>query len=82
VSTSRWKDVRLDRVSDDVVERWTIDDLNFLELSIRADDADRARAEQQQLEEAVEALGLERDDADGSKTQRVLAHLVERVRNR
>jgi hypothetical protein len=82
IDTSRWTDGRLGGVSDVVVERWTIDDLDFLELSIRADDKDRARTEQQRLEGEVGTLGLERDDADESKTQRVLAHLVERARNR
>jgi hypothetical protein len=81
IDTSRWKHVRIGGIPDVVVERWTIDDLDFLELSIKADDKERARTEQQRLEGAVEALGLKRDNADRSKTERVLAHLVERVRN-
>jgi hypothetical protein len=79
IDTSRWQRVRVGSVSDVVVERRTIDKLDFLELSIKSDDAERAVTEQQQLDGAVENLGLERDDAE-SKTKRVLAHLVDRVR--
>jgi hypothetical protein len=81
IDARRWNEVCVGDVPDVVVERWTVDDLDFLELSIKADDPATARAEQQRLEDAVAALGLKRDDADESKTQRVLTHLVDRVRN-
>ena len=50
IDTSRWEHVRFGGVSDVVVERWTIDDLDFLELSIKTDDKDQAPTQQERLE--------------------------------
>jgi hypothetical protein len=75
VTATRWDDVEVKGVKDVVAERWRIDDLDFLELSLKKDGVDEARSAQAQLEQGVQALGLERDD-DTSKTERVLAHLV------
>ena len=78
VAATRWKKVRVGSVRDVVVERWTIDDLDFLELSIRSDTVADAPAAQQELERAVGALNLQPDNDDQSKTERVLAHLAGR----
>jgi hypothetical protein len=47
VAATRWKKVRVGSVRDVIVERWTIDDLDFLELSIRSDTVADAPAAQQ-----------------------------------
>jgi hypothetical protein len=76
VAATRWKEVRVGSVRDVVVERWTIDDLDFLELSIRSDTVADAPASQQELEREVRALSLQPDSDSKSKTERVLTHLV------
>lgn len=76
VEAARWEDVRVEDVEDVVVERWTVGELDFLELSLKKDTVEEARAAQARLERAMGALGLERDDEHASKTERVLAHLV------
>lgn len=76
VAATRWKKVRVGSVRDVVVERWTIDDLDFLELSIRSDTVADAPAAQQELEREVVALNLQPDSDSKSKTERVLTHLV------
>ncbi len=67
---------RIRSVADVVAERWTIDDLDFLELSIRADTVAEARTKQENLEREIRALDLEPDNASESKTEPVLTHLV------
>jgi len=76
VEAARWEEVRVGDVEDVVVERWTIDELDFLELSIRKDTVEEAQEAEAELERGVRALELERDDEHASKTERVLAHLV------
>jgi len=76
VEATRWKEIRVQDVEDVVVERWTIDELDFLELSAKKDTVEEAREAQARLEQAVGALGLERDEEHASKTERVLAYLV------
>jgi hypothetical protein len=76
VEAARWEEVRVQDVEDVVVERWTIDELDFLEFSIRKDTVEEAREAQAELERDIQALELERDDEHASKTERVLAHLV------
>ena len=78
VQAARWEDVRVQDVEDVVVEHWTVDELDFLELSIRKHTVEEAREAQAELERAIQTLGLERDDEQISKTERVLAHLVGR----
>jgi hypothetical protein len=75
VAATRWEDVRVGDVDEVVVERWTLDDLDFLELSLRKKSVDKARTAQRELERELAARNLERDD-DTSKTERVLRHLV------
>jgi hypothetical protein len=76
VAATRWEKVRVGDVEDVVVERWTVDELDFLELSIRKDTVEEAQEAQAMLERAIRALGLERDDEQKSKTELVLAHLA------
>lgn len=76
VAATRWDEFEVGGAKDVVAERWTIAELDFLELSLRKDDADEATSAKAQLEQEVQALGLERDD-DTSKTERVLARLVD-----
>ena len=76
VEAARWKEVRVQDVEDVAVEHWTIDELDFLELSIRKDTVEEAREAQAELERGIRALGLDRDDEHASKTERVLALLV------
>jgi hypothetical protein len=76
VAATRWEDVRVEDVEDVVVERWTVGELDFLELSLKKDTVEEARAAQAGLEQAMGVLGLARDDEHASKTERVLAHLV------
>jgi len=81
IESTRWDEVPVGSVEKVVVERWRIDDLDFLELSARADDRDQAAELQEDLQRAVDDLALASDDAEESKTARVLAHLVERARH-
>jgi hypothetical protein len=76
VKATRWEKVRVQEVETVVVERWTINELDFLELSIRKDTVEEAREARAELERAILALGLEGDDEQVSKTERVLAYLV------
>jgi hypothetical protein len=76
IAATRWKDVRVHGVEGVVAERWTIDALDFLELSIRKDTVEEAQQAQAELERGIRALGLERDDEHESKTERVLVHLL------
>jgi hypothetical protein len=76
VTATRWEGVRVRGVEDVVAERWTIDHLDFLELSIKKDTVEEAQPAQDELEREIRALNLERDDENESKTERVLAHLV------
>jgi hypothetical protein len=76
VAATRWKKVRVGSVRDVVVERWIVEDLDFLELSIRSDTVADAPAAQQELEREVRALDLQPDSDNKSKTERVLTHLV------
>jgi hypothetical protein len=79
VTATRW-----DRVADapaelDVrAERWTVDHLDFLELSTVAK-LEKAESRQSALLEYVDSRGLPVDSAPESKTDRVLDHLVRRT---
>ena len=79
VTATRWKEVEAAPPGLDArAERWTVDDLDFLELSVVADLGD-APTRQVALTRFVGDLGLEVDEAGASKTQQVLRRLVERV---
>lgn len=76
IAATRWDDVQIGVVDGAVAERWSIDELDFLELSIRVDTVAEAPSMQGALDREVHALGLELDDANESKTERVLEYLV------
>jgi hypothetical protein len=76
VAATRWKKVRVGSVRDVIAERWIINDLDFLELSIRSDTVADALPAQEELEREVRALNLQPDQGKESKTERVLTHLV------
>jgi hypothetical protein len=80
VSATRWKKVAAAPRGLDVrAERWTVGDLDFLELSVVADDPVQAREEQAALTGFVQSLGMAADPAQQSKTRQVLEHLVARA---
>lgn len=76
VAATRWKKVRVGSVRDVIAERWIINDLDFLELSIRSDTIPDAQPAQEELEREVRALNLQPDKGKESKTERVLTHLI------
>ena len=72
---SRWQ--ADNRAHDVDAERWTVDGLDFLELSIRVTSgADDATAAQRTLEDEVAGRGLEFEDNDKPKTERVMRRLA------
>jgi hypothetical protein len=73
IAATRWEARRVGGVDDVRAERWTVDDLDFLELSARRDGIDEAEEAQRRLEDGVVAAGLQLAQ-DASKTQRVLEH--------
>ena len=58
-------------------EHWSVDELEFLELSARADAADAADL-QRRLERALDERGLLADVVQETKTRTVLEHLIRR----
>ncbi len=49
VGATRWEDVEVQGVKKVVAERWTIDELDFLELSLKKGSIDKARSAQAEL---------------------------------
>jgi hypothetical protein len=79
VTATRWKEVLAAPSGLDVrAERWTVGDLDFLELSVVADLAE-ARRRQADLIAFVESRGLAIDSQQQNKTRQVLEHLVARA---
>ena len=79
VTAMRWK--KSDVAPEDLklrAERWIVDDLDFLELSIVAP-AEQARAKQAALTGFVQSLGFTVDPTPEPKTGRVIAHLVDKM---
>lgn len=79
ITAMRWK--KSDAAPADLklrAERWTVDDLDFLELSIVVP-PDQARAKQAALTGFVQSLGVTVDPMPEPKTGRVIAHLVDQV---
>lgn len=79
VTATRWKSV--EQVPPDLeirAERWTVGDLDFLELSVVAD-LDEARTKQEALTGFVRSLDLVADPDQESKTRQVLECLVKRA---
>jgi hypothetical protein len=80
ISAARWDKVTVRGVeARAVAERWLVGDLDFLELSLRADDEASAAALQADLERAVAALGIDVPAEQETKTRRVLAYLARRA---
>jgi hypothetical protein len=79
VTATRWKEVASAPAELDLrAERWTVDELDFLELSVVAK-LPEARAEQAALTDFVRSLGLVTEPDQESKTSQVLGHLVARA---
>ena len=77
IAATQWKDFSVGTVPNVVAERWTIDELDFLELSIRVDSgAEDAAAAQRTLQDEVASRGLEFDNNDRPKTKRVMKRLA------
>ena len=67
IAATQWKDFAVGRVPDVVAERWTADELDFLELSIRVTSGTGdAVAQQRDLTDEVLARGLDRMGAGAS----------------
>jgi hypothetical protein len=80
VSATRWKEVPAAPPHLEArAERWTVDELDFLELSVVADLEDAA-AKQAALTRFVRDLDLAVDEKAESKTRQVLDHLVGQLR--
>jgi hypothetical protein len=76
VAATRWKEVEAAPPELGVrAERWTVDDLDFLELSVVAE-VDDAPAKQAALTRFAGSLDLAIDEDADSKTEQVLRHLV------
>jgi hypothetical protein len=79
VTAMRWKEIPAAPPGLDVrAERWTVGDLDFLELSVVADLA-QARRRQAALTAFVWSRGLTIGSQQQSKTRQVLEHLVARA---
>ncbi len=77
IAATQWKDFSVGSVPDVVAERWTVDELDFLELSIRVESgAEDAAAAQRTLQDEVASRGLEFDNNDKPKTKRVMRRLA------
>lgn len=79
VTATRWKSV--EKAPPDLkvrAERWTVGNLDFLELSVVAD-LDAAETKQEAVTEWVRSLNLTADPDEASKTRQVLEYLVKRV---
>jgi len=59
-------------------EQWKVDDLEFLEVSVRADDGKDAEDVQLRLDAALRERGLLTDVVQETKTRTVLEHLLRR----
>jgi hypothetical protein len=75
IAATRWKDVDLEGF-DVTAERWTVGDLDFLELSIRVKNSAQAAAQQSAFEATIRTLGLSFPDEQETKTRQVLEHLA------
>jgi len=89
IASTQWEDLQIGGVDDVNAERWTVADLDFLELSIRVtpkkDESAkkyRVRAERAQkgLLAAIADLGLQLSSHAENTTQRFLAALVTSTR--
>jgi hypothetical protein len=77
IEATKWEQVSVGPVTDVTVERWKLDRLDFLELSVRSEE-DKAAKEKDALERALGDLGLAVAAQQPLKTRVVLEHLVGR----
>lgn len=76
ITAVRWKDIPVAPQNLELrAERWTIGDLDFLELSAVAP-VEEALAKQEAMQELVASLGLTTPPEQATKTRQVLEHLV------
>lgn len=75
IASTRWEGIQLGKIKNVDAERWQVGDLDFLELSVRADDEDSARKEQAELESAAKVAGLHLTADAEPKTTKVLTYL-------
>ena len=76
VTAVRWKNVAVAPPELELrAERWTVDDLDFLELSAVAP-VERAAAKQAAILEFVRSVGLPVSEDQETKTRQVMKHLV------
>jgi hypothetical protein len=77
IAAIQWEDVSLGNVKNVAAERWTVDNIDTLELSIRITTGpDDARTQQDLLEQEVLARGLPFDENTKPKTERVMRQLA------
>jgi hypothetical protein len=78
VTARRWKPVAIGGIDADVdLERWTVDDLDFLEFSVKLDSVHRAEAAQRRLDAELQKRLVPTSTARDTKTTLVLGRLVE-----
>jgi hypothetical protein len=77
IDATRWKDVGGDDFADleARAEHWTVEGMEFLEISIRAN-AEEADAKHSRLQELITERGIALDTSQESKTRRVLTALA------
>lgn len=79
IAATRYRKFKPEGMGSNVrAERWQVDDLDFLELSLSVD-PEAAVAEQRSLTDFATRLQLPIDGSQVSKTQRVLDHLIAKV---
>jgi hypothetical protein len=85
IGATKWGDRTVGDVDKVNIERWTVGDLDLLELSIRVKQKDQENAEefksrasqqQQELQAAVRAAGVQIAEREENKTQRVMTALA------
>ncbi|MFG1932665.1 hypothetical protein ACGFK1_18780 [Mycobacterium sp. NPDC048908] len=85
IAATKWADRTIGNVEKVCIERWTVGDLDLLELSIRVKQKDEENAEdfesrvgqkQRQLQAAVRADGVQIADREENKTQLVMNTLA------
>ena len=78
VTARRWKPVAIGGIDADVdLERWTVDDLDFLEFSVKLDSVHRAAVAQRRLDAELQKRHVPTSTARETKTTLVLSRLVE-----
>ena len=83
VTAHRWKPVKVKGVKEKVdVERWTVEELDFLEFSVKLGSLDDAESTQRRLEDELRRRGVPVSSARQTKTALVLGRLAGLQRGR